>query len=718
MRLLAVGIALLGALAPAAALAHPEDDGSGRFVEIVVDLADRSDGWLSVTAMFHELDRRDLAFRQLGTDKEITFSDVTFEGVSGPIAATRDGSLWNLANVPADGPITLKWRVKPGGIGRHGHQGWVQGDWASFDGRILLLPTTRRSLRTAKIRIERPDGWSVVHPYVEKDGWMVLHDHNHLKSVLTATCVAVGDYDIRSEQIGETDFRVGAPRAWDAAWRDTLFEKSFAEMRWFHDTLGYDRHGPFAIAWLPEAEGGKVFGGASVNGACYEHPRETPRNWLLLGHRIGHPMNKYAPSGMTLRDDRDHWFMEGWASYIEIVAAAKSGALPDERHWNTLWRRHLREIAKHPEHDVALADELQHTGAFEYLHYTKGPMVVRHLDLLMRQRSGTDLEAFMKAMWAKYGFHRNVFPLREEIEAFTGDDYDDFWAVFVDRPGTPFPTWPEMVDPQLEARMNDAAAAYVGDVPVHPELLFWLAWSGRFERFAEIEQFVIEGVHAQQMLASRELHLLPATVEPLQFALPGEAQAAVLETAMAWDLDALPRQRSGCWSSPDPARPAIRYTDSADGKVFTQLLELERAYEAKLGEIVARVDIKVPNTPTRNAARLGVSPGEPLVLHAFWNAAPPRAGFELWAGGQQVHTKQLTIDPSWVNTHVGFEVGDRPGDASILVFKVGPDTVPAVERPIWQRQAPFARGPGPQRPSGEREDDDEVEGEVPSEAGD
>ncbi len=694
-------LALWAALGGSALAAdHAPDDhdaGDERRIEVTVDLSDeseRSAGWMSVEAVYHDLDRRDLRFRPLGSEGEFTWTDVAFEGADGPLTATYEAPFWSIDPIPESGPITVRYRVKPGGAGRHGHQGWVAVDWAAFDGRILFYPQTRRSIRTARYRLITPDGWTTLHPMtpVEDDGeWLQLHDHRYLEKMLAATCMATGTYEVRSRTFGETEVRVGAPSTWPEPHREVLFDKSFAMFDWFNGQLGYDRRAPFAIGWLPNGEKGKVFGGASVNGACYEHPQERARNWLLLGHRIGHPMNKYAPSGMTLRDDRDHWFMEGWASYIEVVAAARSGALPDERHWNVLWRRHLSELRRDPELDVPLARESESPEASEYLHYTKGPLVVKHLADLLQTRSGVTLEAFMRAMWEKYGFHRQPFPLREEIEQFTGDDYDDFWAVFVDQAGAPFPTWPEMVDPRLEARMSDPPAAYVGDTPIHPEYLFWLAWSGRFERYADIEKHLVDAVHQQAVLESRGLTLLPATVAPMQFALPGQAQAAIGQTAIDWDESALPRA-SGCWSQPDPPRPTIRYTDSEDGRTFARLLELERTYESQLGPMVGAVTARVPRSATRTGTRLGVSPGESFVVHTSWVDVPPRSGFELWAGGQNTKTKRLTMDPTWVNTHVTFEPDHRPSDASVLIVKVGGDSAPVADFPLWQRDAPFARG--------------------------
>ena len=58
------------------------------------------------------------------------------------------------------------------------------------------------------------------------------------------------------------------------------------------------------------------------------------RAWQLLAHRLGHSINKYPPNGMSIRDRDDKWFKEGFASYIEVIATAATGAASDEGYWN------------------------------------------------------------------------------------------------------------------------------------------------------------------------------------------------------------------------------------------------------------------------------------------------------------------------------------------------------------------------------------------------
>lgn len=681
------------------AVASAHEGSHERTAEVVYDLTTNEDGWIEAHAVFFELSRKELAFREMGREPEYTFAEVRFSTDQGPLEARRDEGLWTLEGVPETGPIEVHWRFKPGGMGRHGHQGWMDEGWASFDGRALLLPRGRNALRTMRFRYERPSEWTVVHPWKDDGGWVVAHHRDALKSILTSTCVAVGPFEIHEKKIGETTVRVGAPRAWDAAWREKLFSKTTTLFGWFHRELGFDRRAPFAVAWLDDPDGKQVFGGASVNGACYEHPRENARGWLLLGHRIAHPMNKYVPAGLTLRDERDHWFMEGWASYIEVVGADAAGILPDQRHWNTIYRRYLRTLAREPEHDVPLALELEHGEASEFLHYTKGALVVRLLADHMKRRSGVTLESFMKKMWAEHGFHASPVALREEIAAFTGDDYADFWAVYVDGPGLVHPGWPELVDPVIERRMGVDPVARIGDRPIHPEYLFWLAWSGNFERYADIVDYLERSTFAEKRLRGRGLKLLEPEVEPFAYAFPGPALWAFDQTALAWPLEALPA-RSGC-STGTPVRDQLVWAESPDATTFQRLLELEAAYEAGLGSRVADIEVVAKATWNRGGGRLGVGPDELIGVVATWNTPPIRALLEVGpVGGPADRQRRQTLDPTWLRTRGSFRGQDR-GEHAILMVGAGRDGGKLVARPLWQRQASFT----PRAPEGAGPDD-------------
>lgn len=691
------------------ALAHDGDH--ERAAEVTYDLTSNQDGWVEVQATFFDLGRKELGFRELGVAPEYTYDSVVFSSDQGPIEATRkDNGVWMLSDVPEEGPIHVSWRFAPGGMGRHGHQGWLGPDWASFDGRSLLLPSGRKRLSRIRFRATMPDGWTLVHPYRSEGDWVVAEHRDALKPIVHASCFAAGPFRVESRKVGDTELRVGVPTSFEPAWQQQLVDTSIGEFEWFHDQLGYDRRGPFAITWLPAAaDGGQVFGGASVNGACYEHPKKNGRAFLLLGHRIGHPMNKYVPSGLTIRDERDHWFMEGWASYIEVVAADGAGVLPDQRYWNTIYRRYIHTMNRKPELDVALAHEGADPASAEYLHYTKGPLVVKLLADLIQQRSGVTLEAFMKHVWSKYGFHQAAFSLREELKSFTGDDYDDFFAMFVDRPGVLYPSWPEVVDGTLQKRMNVPPAATIGDVGVHPEYLFWLAWSGVFERYADIVDFLERSAHARQVLEQSGTQIVDPTVGRFHYALPSMSQYALDRTTIDWPVEALPA-RGGCFGqTAAPARHTLKWTDAPAAKLFQRLLELEQAYEGSLGRTLSDIRIDAPVSWKRDGERLAIGPNEAFRVRAVWNTPPPRVRVEVRAdGGQPAVERRTTLDPTWLRTSAKFAPNERPAGDVILLVGVGRDGGEPVFKPLWQAQASFT-------PKGQPDDDAEPPEEEPQE---
>jgi len=221
------------------------------------------------------------------------------------------------------------------------------------------------------------------------------------------------------------------------------------------------------VVWTPKASGVAVMGGASVGGTCFDHAVEHWRKWQLLAHRIAHVFNEYRPTGFTVADDADRWFIEGWASYVEIEATAAIGIEDGTRAWSRLhddyfapWR------AQNPEFDIPLADEprVKPGNATEFLHYMKAPLVVKMLERELRARSGRGMEGFMRDVAARHGRHRSPVPLREALQRYAGASFDDFWTQRVDATGSVAPPVPDEgrapvpgVSPSPDIRTGDPA---------------------------------------------------------------------------------------------------------------------------------------------------------------------------------------------------------------------------------------------------------------------
>jgi len=689
----------------------------GPSADIVIDLTRPSGGTMGVELAIAGVAAT--TFRSMGGPPEYTYSDVQFWDEDGDRVGHKvESHLYKLDSDPGSS-VRVRYRVKPGGLGRHGNQGAVTEEFALFDGRIFLFPLGVNALRSARIRFDVPDGWTVTTPFRnEKEWWIVDQFAPELTAdELANSCMGAGLFDVATKQFGDTEMRVFSFSNWKEGHKKALTDKSFRMFEWFHEHQNFDLGAPYVTIWTPQTSKERLFGGSHANGTCYEHPKDSMRNWQLLGHRLGHSVNKYNPSGMLLRDARDKWFKEGYASYIEVMATAGSGVDRNEAYWNDLYERYHDMIAAELEIDVALADEPHAPSeSIEFLHYTKAPLITKMLDVWMQQRTGKSMEQFMAAMWPKYGMYRRVFPLREELEAFTGASLDEFWSVAVDQRGTVIPVWEEAATGSVRAKANKAAAATVGGRPISGEYLHKLASSGDFDRFADIRDFLIAEERRRLELKAHGVQLLPDVVLDNLHGLSADTRYDIARYEASWRLDLWPgldggkgEQRPVGAASPeaagedpdatgadregenaapeasgDAAIELVIDTSNEDGRVFADLLAKEEAYEAGipssgLSGIVLHVGDKDGPEP------LAFDGEEKIVITTKWQWAPAKAVVTLLKEGSEGVERPVEIQPGWTRTWANFGPGDLPEEGAIVELRVTADNLD-VTRAFWLRR--------------------------------
>ena len=690
----------------------PAENKGGK-LDVVVDARDPESGWLTITERITDFHLEPpLYFKPLGRSPEHEYEDFRAVGPKGnPIKVERDRGKWVLPNFKGTS-VEVTYRAKPGGIGRHGHQGLIQPDWASFDGRVYLMPKGAMGMSEITLSVQVPDGWDVHTPFRElEDGRYSLDtvpDRVMFESLQTS-CIALGAFDRDDRTYGDTDFRVAVYSGFPEEHKKLVFDKTHRMAEWFADKTGFDPGHPFMFAFLPMPFEDRVFGGAWANGACYEQPTDRLRNWELLGHRFAHPINKYHPSGMTLRDPQDHWFMEGWASYIELISTAETGiGHPDQRAWNKMWSWFVRERALHPQYDRALAKEAgAGKDAGEILHYAKGPLVVKLLDEEMRARTGKNMEQFFKYLNEKYGGHKAPIPLRDELHAFTGVSFEHFWARHVDNAGAIVPVWSasERMRPAAEVMAQEPPMAMVGGRRIHPTFLHYLTYSAKFERFAEIEDWLEEAVARRAELDRRGIRPWPAWMYEVEYGLHPTVQLQIMEAELAWPLHLEPSlpatspARGGCGggatTTEDSAGPEPRFT-LIDGHpssvIWKNLLQREQAY---LGQLVhtgleaiqAHRYFKQGDPPVGRP--LGFGPKQSFVGMSVWLTPPDQVDFEIEVDGSvSMEKRSVLAEPGWHRTWLTMEDKHRPDGEKIVVLKVYADGELAGERAFWQRTLP------------------------------
>ena len=326
-------------------------------VEIVADFTQAREGRVPVTMRLTGVEDDEFRFQLRGSEEEYQVHEVRFtDGRGRTIDHEQRGIVWDLAPFQGD-VVHAHYQAQPGGIGRHGAQGGVAEDWALFDGRLYLSPKNETSLRAARFRFIRPEGWNVVSAFREEAGWYYLDMYapENIPRLLEKSCVGVGRFEQDVRRIGEMDVRVASYAGWPDDHKQKLAESTFKIAEYFHETLGFDLRAPYSVVWAPRFEGQRIFGGSFVNGTCFEHDVYALRGFELLAHRMGHSMNKYEPAGMSIRNTRDRWFQEGWASYIEVVVTQATGIAEVEERpsWESLHSRYKKSRYENPEWDIA-----------------------------------------------------------------------------------------------------------------------------------------------------------------------------------------------------------------------------------------------------------------------------------------------------------------------------------------------------------------------------
>ena len=468
-------------------------------------------------------------------------------------------------------------------------------------------------------------------------------------------------------------------------------DKTFRMLEQFRDTLGFDLGAPYSVVWVPKQGRDRVFGGSFANGTCFENPTDSLRNWELLAHRIAHAMNHYRPSGMRIRDDRDSWFDEGWAGYMEATATRGAGLAEDESRWRALYSSYRRTRAQSPERDLPLSREKQARGETkEFLHYVKAPLAVKMLEHLVLERSDRNLEQFMAAMWQRYGWFQNAFPVQEELEAFTGASFADFWALIVDARGDVIPVWDEYLTPLRLRFLERAPAASVGGQPLQADYLYHLAWSGKFRSFEAIREFLVQEEERRRELTARGVRLYPDRIRENLYAMIPEDRYALARLEAAYPLEPLSGEATP--STREQSGTEIRLvpnTADEDGRIFAELLAYEQRGDASRSAadrpgFVARTE----NLYRRGewSARLALAEDETIEVLVSRLRNAGNAEVVLLSGDRVQTVKKIEIDPEGgMRAILGAD--ERPSGNRVIVLRLDTEEGEPVTRALWQRAA-------------------------------
>lgn len=611
----------------------PETPAPSASLEVVFDLRDPGNG---IGVDLHLLRRGgsgEWLLERIASPDEVPLTPpvATFNGH--PVALRQEG-----AKVTVDGveDLHIRYTARPGGLGRHGHQGFVADEWVTFDGRLVLRPDI--DVWPLTVRYLVPEGWNVASPHRREGNVWIVDEVPQWAALeaLTSACVAVGKLSVDTHRVGDTRLEVWTYDGFDAARTESLRAGSLKLGQWFHEKVGFDTGVPFVLAWLPRPEDAGVFGGAWTTGACYEGTGEL-REWQLLGHRFAHPMNKYPPAGVMPRDARDHWFVEGFASWVEIEATVATGLDDTGEAWNRLYTRYVNQRWRRPGLDRALSLEPTANGdGAEFLHYVKGPLVVREIDRAMKAEGASLLETVRGWTIAggRYNFRDDLVWRAPAVAAVL--------EALVDQEGFVLP-----VDVDVTSAPGEPAVEIDGTTIGVMEVAALLG-SGELARFDDLFERLARDEVRRRALARTGSELIDRErLRALDPRIAVEVRALQASVPMA-------TPSGGCSGTTTPLRALPAQTASG------RALSTARSVAADLGpdapdlqSLTLRALRNAPDEGGRSALAIWLDDG--VRVEVRFSSAPPLLRFELLDGDDVVVWRDVDTQPGWHRAWAGFD---------------------------------------------------------------
>lgn len=391
-----------------------------------------------------------------------------------PLARRGAAEVWTVSVGGVADEIVVRWRARQGGMGRHGHEGYLGTQFGLVDGGALLLPAAELQdelsgwrgasrLRRVRMRVVAPAGWRTVSTMTStEDGLDPAIGGRFPLAHLAHSNIAVGPFALAERRIGAVRVRVAAFESWPEA------KRSRVALDVFRIYAAFDRETPcrgleaYTVILLPLADDGRAVAGkfwAAGQAFSYDAYDGTRRAYELVAHRIAHTVNREPLCGFRLVAPDERWFVEGWASWVEVTHGMAAGVIGSEQRLVELGATY-RSVALGLDpllRDAPLLREAASRGEDRetlYLHYTKAPLVVAVLDHELRRRSAgaKTVNGFVAGLHARYGGRAAVVPLRAELAAYVGGSVEAFFSQLVRRDGFIYPLHPGFLEHLREGR--------------------------------------------------------------------------------------------------------------------------------------------------------------------------------------------------------------------------------------------------------------------------
>jgi hypothetical protein len=418
--------------------------------------------------------------------------------------------------------VILKYDIKPGGFGRHGHQGALYENFGIVAGRILFfLPRRDDNLKDLLVRFDMPPGWKAVHAWEPRDGeWFDPRiNGGYLKDSLDSSTIGFGRWYSQSKDVGGNRFEVHAWDGWQPEFKQRVCERAIRIFEVIQGLFHFRFPSKFVAVFVPRAPDGKgIIAGYWSNGLGNEMD-DSVRTWSLYAHRILHVLNRDHPYGTHLKrhpkyhnwENAVNWFNEGVASFFEIWATVKAGVAASDDRFAGLWQDYLRKHEPGTKFYLPVSQEYRNhdEDVTEYLHYYKAPIITQNLDYWLRKKSGgtKDLAGFISGLYPRYENHKAPIPFFDELVSYAGFDLTPFFDKYVVDDDILMPLWND-VFARYGSGPQDVVAMVNGEAVLGDDAYRRYAQNPQAAE-AHVTRLVREKV-LEQELRARRIEALPA----------------------------------------------------------------------------------------------------------------------------------------------------------------------------------------------------------------
>ena len=315
--------------------------------------------------------------------------------------------------------------------GRHGHQGWLDGNSALLKGgNIFLFPDLGR-IRNVKIKIHTDRDWDVFTTWGHDINFFgKMASEGLLEKALSDSVIGMGKFHAFKKIISDCDFRVfidqtGRSRS-DAV---KIYNRLAAIFKFQIEKTGTKKIPAYTCLIFPWLDGerddiyfpsdsAKILGWNNSFGQGLSIDPGNKRDFELFAHRLQHAISRDKPSGMRISRKEDSWYYEALAAYFEVISLRNAEIVEDlSRFRDFYYNTYLYLTFSDPEYNVPVSFHPEDSETVQdFLHYVKSPVVFLFMDAYLAgaAKGGISAETFLRYQIKRYSGGRDFMKVGDD----------------------------------------------------------------------------------------------------------------------------------------------------------------------------------------------------------------------------------------------------------------------------------------------------------------